>query len=288
MSKVILTVAPPGGGKSTLAQKYVLQDFVQIERDQLRMEMFGVWYGRRVDEGAVTKQHTKRLIEAIRDGRDVIISDTNINPITRNNLIKLAESLGADCELVFPDSHLLLDGYLTRNKKRIDQTKVVPDHVVEQMYVSYREQFPLPAPMHSATKQDAFIFDIDGTVADMEGIRGPFDWGKVDRDKPHTDVIDLLKILQASGKKLIAVSGRDSICRKKTEAWLLNNGLDYFSLFMRPEGSQVKDSAVKHDLYHKYIAPHFNIHGVFDDRDQVVRTWRAMGLRCYQVAPGNF
>jgi len=27
---------------------------------------------------------------------------------------------------------------------------------------------------------------------------------------------------------------------------------------------------------------------VFDDRDQVVEMWRANGIPCFQVAPGNF
>lgn len=31
-----------------------------------------------------------------------------------------------------------------------------------------------------------------------------------------------------------------------------------------------------------------DVTAVFDDRNQVVDMWRGMGLRCYQVAPGNF
>ena len=36
-------------------------------------------------------------------------------------------------------------------------------------------------------KELAIIVDVDGTLADMKGIRGPFEWDKVHLDKPHQD-----------------------------------------------------------------------------------------------------
>ena len=45
-------------------------------------------------------------------------------------------------------------------------------------------------------KEKAIIVDVDGTLADMRGIRGPFEWDKVSQDKPHQDVIDLVKDLE--------------------------------------------------------------------------------------------
>lgn len=288
MTKMVLTVGVPGCGKSTLASKFVSQGFVQVERDLLRMKLYGAWYSKGIDEKRITHVHENLIREALLNGQNVIVSDTNINPTTRDHLIKFGSSFGAEIQLVHVAPYMLLDELIERNEKREDQSKVVPVGVVQQMYTSYREQFPIMAPAFDATKPNAFLYDIDGTVADMTGIRGPFDWKKVGLDAAHSDVIEILKCLESAGNKLIGVSGRDEVCRKETMMWLRENNLPEYGLCMRSEGSQIKDSAVKHDLYHRYIAPFYNVKGVFDDRDQVVKTWRSMGLRCYQVAPGNF
>lgn len=285
---MVLTVGVPGCGKSTLADKFVSQGFVQVERDLLRMKLYGTWYSKGVDEKRITHVHEGLIRDALLAGQNVFVSDTNINPVTRDHLIKFGSSFGAEIQVIHVAPYMLLDDLIERNAYRADQSKVVPIGVVQQMYTMYRDQFPIMAPAYDPLKQDAFLFDIDGTVADMTGVRGAFDWKKVGLDKPHSDVIEVLKILEAAGNKLIGVSGRDEVCQPETEAWLREYNLPESGLRMRPEGSQIKDSAVKHDLYHRYIAPYYNVKGVFDDRDQVVRTWRSMGLRCYQVAPGNF
>jgi hypothetical protein len=57
---------------------------------------------------------------------------------------------------------------------------------------------------------------------------------------------------------------------------------------MRPAADSRKDSIVKAELFWEHVAPHWNVRGVIDDRDQVVAMWRALGLMCAQVAPGDF
>ena len=42
-------------------------------------------------------------------------------------------------------------------------------------------------------KELAIIVDVDGTLADMRGVRGPFEWDKVQLDRPHQDVIELVQ-----------------------------------------------------------------------------------------------
>lgn len=288
MSKLVLTIGVPGSGKSTLAHKFVSQGYVQVERDLLRKKFYGTWYSKGVDEKRITHAHEELIRNALRSNLNVFVSDTNINPVTREHLIKFGSSLGAEIQLIHVAPYMLLDDLIQRNANRDDQTKVVPVGVMQQMYTSYREQFPIMAPAYDSLKQDAFLFDLDGTVAEMNGIRGPFDWKKVGMDDAHSDVIEVLKALEVAGNKLIGVSGRDEVCRAETMEWLLKHNLPEHGLCMRPTGSQIKDSAVKHDLYHRYIAPYYNVKGVFDDRTQVVKTWRSMGLRCYQCAPGDF
>jgi hypothetical protein len=57
---------------------------------------------------------------------------------------------------------------------------------------------------------------------------------------------------------------------------------------MRPEGERREDCEVKRELLAQIRADGYNPVMVFEDRDRVVAMWREEGLRCLQVAPGNF
>lgn len=287
MRKTKILVGVPGSGKSTVARDFVNKGYVQVERDLIRMELYGQWYGGNIDEDRVTHVQIERARRAMLAGKDLIVSDTNINAETRNRWIRFCSSMGSEVAVIHVGESLLLDDLIARNKNRDDPTKVVPDKIVQRFYTEYREQFPLQQ-VRNPSLNSAFVFDIDGTIANMEGVRGPFDWKNVGKDAPYDDVIEMLNTLWDMGNHIIVVSGRDAVCRPETEAWLSEYGVPYNRLLMRPEGSQVRDSIIKHDIFHREIAPFYNVKGVFDDRDQVVKMWRSMGVRCYQVQPGNF
>jgi hypothetical protein len=57
---------------------------------------------------------------------------------------------------------------------------------------------------------------------------------------------------------------------------------------MREYGDQRKDSIVKAEIFDQEIRGRYHVVAVFDDRDQVVRMWRSLGLTVFQVAEGNF
>jgi hypothetical protein len=73
-----------------------------------------------------------------------------------------------------------------------------------------------------------------------------------------------------------------------TEQWLAKHEVPYAGLFMRPAGDSRKDSIVKRELFDRHVAATWAVRGVIDDRKQVVEMWRAIGLMCAQVAPGDF
>jgi len=140
--------------------------------------------------------------------------------------------------------------------------------------------------MQDRLNTPAIIVDIDGTIAHMWD-RGPFDWSRVGEDAPHEDMIALIKILQWY-RDVLFVSWRSDECRGETQKWL-NKYFDgcCTSLHMRKAGDNRKDSIVKYEILQELIKEYY-IEYVFDDRDQVVKMWREAGLRCLQVAPGNF
>jgi hypothetical protein len=57
---------------------------------------------------------------------------------------------------------------------------------------------------------------------------------------------------------------------------------------MRKTDDFRKDSIIKEEIYQENIEGKYNVLCVLDDRNQVVDFWRAKGLTCFQVAPGDF
>lgn len=151
----------------------------------------------------------------------------------------------------------------------------------------------------------AWIIDLDGTLA-LRGNRGPYDWDHVGEDAPHKPIIQIVRALFSTGTQGIYVTGRMDVgsCRWQTVLWLhehvclpyvkgggdggtVTHWCDY-PLHMRPDGDYRPDDVLKHEIYDKHIRDLYTIEGVLDDRDKVVAMWRAIGLSCIQVAPGNF
>ena len=57
---------------------------------------------------------------------------------------------------------------------------------------------------------------------------------------------------------------------------------------MRKNGDSRRDSIVKEEIFWNDIEPKYNVLAVFDDRDQVVKMWRELGIKCFQCEYGNF
>ena len=57
---------------------------------------------------------------------------------------------------------------------------------------------------------------------------------------------------------------------------------------MRPHGDHTPDEILKKSWLDASRAQNKEPHLIFDDRQKVVDMWRAEGIPCFQVAPGNF
>lgn len=165
-------------------------------------------------------------------------------------------------------------------------------------------------------KKDVIIFDLDGTLADVEHrrhlVHNPTaavdpnsqweaDWPAFFRACVDDPVMEHTKWMWQSLQKLYGrehrgeggvfitqfwiVSARSDLVEKETQDWLLNNGFVYHRLFMRTDGDFRPDD----DLKREWIEPHADrVICAFDDRSKVVRMWRKMGIPCFQVADGDF
>lgn len=144
----------------------------------------------------------------------------------------------------------------------------------------------------------AYIFDIDGTLADCSDRLHFIQQEKPDwdafyaaclYDKPIKNVCNLARKLRNT-TQLVFLTGRPEKYRKQTIHWLAHyvcNG-KIPHVIMREDGDHRPDYVVKEELFHKYIEPDYFPQGIFEDRKQCVDMWRSLGLTCYQVADGNY
>ena len=141
-----------------------------------------------------------------------------------------------------------------------------------------------------------YIFDLDGTLADTSHRDHLAREGKWDeyyaacvRDMPIPATVDTFINLKRAGAEIYIFTGRSEQVRKQTETWLFLNNLHPDLLMMRPEKNFKKDFILKAEWYDR-LPPldKEDLIAVFEDRQQAVDMWRAKGITCYQVAPGNF
>ena len=144
-------------------------------------------------------------------------------------------------------------------------------------------------------KTKAWIFDIDGTLADTdhrihyikpkEGEKK--DWGKffaaAKDDKPFQHVLQFNQAIaeNINDEAIVLVTARPENLRKDTEKWLTENGVYWNELFMRPANERKADFEVKRDIYREQIKPYYDIRAAFEDRLQVAKMWREEGVQVF-------
>lgn len=149
----------------------------------------------------------------------------------------------------------------------------------------------------SAILPNCIIVDIDGTLANCDHRRPhitstPKNWeafnAAICDDTVHSVVYDLVGILKTHGWKIVLCSGRENVYRKVTEEWLRKWRIPYNALYMRAEKDYREDDVVKSELLDLILLDGHVPWFAMDDRTRVVNMWRARGIPCFQVAPGDF
>lgn len=307
MPKIILTRGIPASGKSTWAKEWVAEDPVnrlRVNRDNLRWTL-GIkkGVGTHEQEEEVTFWQREMVSRAIAQGKDVVVDDTNLRAKYAKEWLSLAAAFGVPVE--FKDFPINLEEALYRdNWRRYQGERFAGEAVVTDFYNRYTPKGKMPAePRLPEGEQPnlkfapykptpglpwAIIVDIDGTLAHMNG-RGPYETEKYATDEFDITISNLIDAwVELMGGHVIVMSGRDEQYRTVTEKWLRRHDRTWDHFYMRAVGDTRNDAVVKNELFEKYVAGHYNIDFVLDDRNRVVAMWRAKGLRVLQVAEGDF
>lgn len=301
--KLVITLGVSASGKTTYAESLNQVGWMNVNRDDIRKSIYesehnenfhwDKWDWSREDE--VTAEQEKLVLLAKEQNMNVIISDTNLSTKAQGKWKGMADSLDFQFECkVF---HVTLKEALRRDSLRSSQ---VGASIIRRQYSTYQnnckgfilEHFKnlLTEYWNKSTGACPVISDIDGTVADMTNVRGAFDWHLVSKDKPRKNVIEVIEYF-ASKCPVLFLSGRDSVCYEDTFVWLDTHiSLPTTpTLFMRPEEDYRKDWLIKLEMLEQlceqgYGKPKL----VLDDRNQVVHTFRCVGLEVFQVQDGDF
>lgn len=295
----------PASGKTTFALRWVAEDpehRARLNRDEIRAMVHAEYSGYDTERVTTVIQHNSANA-LLRKGFDLILDDTNLGAKFVKDWLKLAERQGATVE--FHDQFLDVPAgeCVTRDALRISRgERGVGEEVIRKMHMRYLNNGPLPRPELTVEAQvskpytgtpgmdKAVICDIDGTLALNTQGRSPYDWSRVSEDAVNQPVADIVWMFENQGYDVVFMSGRDEACRDDTFTWLVDSGIGHNEsvLLMRRHDDNRKDSVIKLELFDQFVRDSYDVRYVIDDRNQVCRMWRELGLTVLQVAEGDF
>lgn len=141
------------------------------------------------------------------------------------------------------------------------------------------------------------VFDVDGTLADATHrlhflAHSPKKWDEFFSCMDVDPVIEPVAAIARAFRgrtHLVCVSARPQRTASSTKAWMKKHDLNYWhAYYFREDGDRRDDQLVKKDILDRMLLDGWRPFLVFDDRQRVVDMWRANGIVCAQVAPGDF
>lgn len=305
-----ITQGLPASGKTTFARTL---EVARFNMDDYR-SMLGLPYSRE-RESLVKDAMIRSACAALDCGHDIVIDNTHLNPGLLKQYRK-AFTFYSPTYQVHSFTDVPLEECIRRDHERGLGTFArgyVGRDVIERLAVEFAaasrngwkltpewmsvSSYVKPEPyVRNGLCPAAFLVDLDGTVAHNNGHRGFYDYTKVIDDEPIWDVIDAVRRHANSGLRPIFMSGRMDSCREDTIRWIEHHfhGLKVgpyqmqADLHMRRDKDQRPDWLVKNELFDAHVRSKYNVKFVYDDRNQVVRMWRDLGLTVFQVAEGDF
>lgn len=291
MPKLIVMIGESGSGKSTRAKEILEQgqkegrNIVRVNMDNIREMLFGKdssWDLRLkpVNAKLVTKLEQQAVNLGLYGGYDVIVDDINLSQRTQQKWETLVHELNYDRENEIEFEIVRMDTpfeeCIRRDNLRTGREHVGRAVIERQFLTSGRADFG---------NKPIILCDIDGTLANSDGIRSPYDESKVFLDAPYFVICSWLDEL-AKDHTIVLVSGRHASCGPDTIKWLEYFVVPYDHLLMRNSGDNRPDTVVKQELLegmYKCGVTKDQIKFVLDDRPKVIDMWRSNGLTVYPV-----
>jgi predicted kinase len=280
-NKLIYTVGLPASGKSTWAKEFCINSGGQTKRvnkDLLRLMV----------DAEKWSSHREKFIVDIRDsiikdtlasGYDIVIDDTNLKQKHVDRFIELAEECGATLERV-DFTNVPIHTCIERDEKR---AKSVGRDTIWNMYLRDIAK----KHVHDNNLKECIIVDLDGTYCNYEGGGARAYERDFINDTCNPLVNELVKREVRNGRKLVIFSGRSDKFRDETECWLEKHNIKPDVFAMRSEGSTVKDTEIKKEMFDIHVDGVYNVVYCIDDRDQMVKLWKSLNIPVMWMGDGT-
>ena len=130
-------------------------------------------------------------------------------------------------------------------------------------------------------KPSAYIFDVDGTLANVDPYLHHVRGSNRDYDAfheasivalPNVEVVEMLNNAVSDMHAILIVTSRKEKYRGLTSMWLAKNNIRSHGLFMRADGDNRPDYEAKKDMLNK-INKLWNVVHAVDDNPNVIRLW---------------
>jgi phosphoglycolate phosphatase-like HAD superfamily hydrolase len=140
-------------------------------------------------------------------------------------------------------------------------------------------------------KPTAYIFDVDGTLANVDpylhhvrGTNKDYDaFHKASIDAlPNIDVLLMLNNAVSDRHTILVVTSRKEKWRGLTSMWLAINNARSHALFMRSDEDDRPDYEVKKDILDK-INDYWTVVHAVDDNPNVIRLWEEHGITTTKI-----
>jgi phosphoglycolate phosphatase-like HAD superfamily hydrolase len=137
----------------------------------------------------------------------------------------------------------------------------------------------------------AYIFDVDGTLANVDPylhhVRGAnrdydaFHESSIDA-LPNFEVVEMLNQAFFDQRDVIIVTSRKEKWRGLTSRWLAKNDIGHHALYMRKDDDNRPDYEVKRDILLQ-IKKHWNVIHAVDDNPSVIKLWEDHGITTTKI-----
>ena len=289
-NKILLLKGLPASGKSTYAKELEAEGWVRTNKDTIRLDerLFPTGYNfkNKKHEKLVVKERNRLIEQALAAGKDVVVDDTNLSPTHTRTVMLLAQKYGAEFSIRDDFLQVPLAELIKRDKQR---EASVGENVIRRMFHESVKTLPTFVQYDPALPF-CVISDVDGTLTQGPKNRSPYEWHKVGNDDINiatAHALDGIRVINYA--KVFIFSGRDSVCRPETEAWLEKYDIEYDGLYMRAADDNRSDAIIKMELFNEHIRGKYNVLFILDDRKRVCDMWRdELGLTVMQLGDPNW
>lgn len=272
--KVIFLRGLIASGKTTWAKAWVAEDRnnrYRANKDDLRKDY------PESKEKEIVQEETARVKMALLNGKDVVIDDTNFNPIHEERFRTLANHValinGNTIEFEIKEFDIDPITAIERDSKR---ESPIGKKAIIDMYKKYIYKNPKGFKVTG----NVVLCDIDGTIAFKHEDRDIYNYTKVKDDYFNGILGTILAIMNQAGYRIVFLSGREDNCRKETEEWLdekFNGAFMPYTLLMRKAGDRRPDTEVKKEIFEANFTKEEILLSI-DDRPCMTRLWKDLGI----------